>query len=183
MLDIAYRGWPNRSGSPEIDPESARTVTHYLIGEMLRLDCRFDLRLLVNKALPDYQQWKDGEAESDWRDLITASIEQHLIAVRHSAEQPVSREARKDEEHAIVEEIVRSHPSRDERVRAWIERTGKSERAFYRRLAEMRRHFSKLSIWQTVRNRRHRKRLTFQDDKRAGLPKYASDCVLDRGWI
>ena len=138
MLDIADRGWPFRLGSPEINPESARTVTHYLIGEMLRLDCRFDLRLLVNKALPDYQQWKDGEAESDWRDLITASIEQHLIAVRHSAEQPVSREARKDEEHAIVEEIVRNHPSRDERVRAWIERTGKSERAFYRRLAELR---------------------------------------------
>jgi hypothetical protein len=109
-----------------------------VIGEMLRLDCRFDLRLLVNKALPDFQQWKDGEAESDWRDLITASIEQHLIAVRHSAEQPVSREARKDEEHAIVEEIVRDHSSRDERVRAWIQRTGKSERAFYRRLAEMR---------------------------------------------
>jgi hypothetical protein len=138
MLDIADRGWPSGSINPEINPESARTVTHYLIGEMLRLSCPFDLRLLVNKALPDYQQWKDGEAESDWRDLITASIEQHLVAVRHSAEQPVSREARKDEEHAIVQEIVRDHPSRDERVRVWMERTGKSERAFYRRLAEMR---------------------------------------------
>jgi hypothetical protein len=138
MLDIADRGWPSGSGNPEINPESARTIAHYLIGEMLRLACPFDLRLLVNKAFPDYQQWKDGEAESDWRDLITASIEQHLVAVRHSPEQPVSREARKDEEHAIVQEIVQKHPCRDERVRVWIERTGKSERAFYRRLAEMR---------------------------------------------
>ena len=32
-----------------------------------------------------YQQWKDGETESDWRDLVTASIEQHLVAVRHAA--------------------------------------------------------------------------------------------------
>ncbi len=138
MLDIADRGWPSGSGNPEINPESAHTVTHYLIGEMLRLACPFDLRLLVNKAFPDYQQWKDGEAESDWRDLITASIEQHLVAVRHFPEQPVSREARKDEEHAIVQEIVQNHPCRDERVRVWMERTGKSERAFYRRLAEMR---------------------------------------------
>jgi hypothetical protein len=99
-------------------------------------DCRFDLRLLVGKALPDYQQWKDGEAESNWRDLITASIEEHLVAIRHAEESPVSREARKVEEQAIALEIVSNYPSRDERLRVWIERTGKSERAFYLRLAE-----------------------------------------------
>src|ERR1700722_18779980 len=104
---------------------------------MLRGSCPFDLRLLVNKAFPDYQQWKDGEAESDWRDLITASIEAHLIAVRHSEEAPVSREARKGEEQIIVQEIMRDHASRHERIRAWMERTGKSEWAFYRRSAEL----------------------------------------------
>jgi hypothetical protein len=138
MLDIADRGWPIGAANPEIEPEAAHTVVRYLIGEMLRLSCPFDLRLFVNKALPDYQQWKDGEAESDWRDLITASIEEHLVAVRHSEEPPVSREARKEEEQSIVQEIMRDHASRDERVRAWIKRTGKSERAFYRRLAEIR---------------------------------------------
>src|SRR5579885_1707341 len=137
MLDIADRGWPCGSANPGIAPEAARAVAHYLIGEMLRLTCRFDLRLLVNKAFPDYQQWKDGETESDWRDLVTESIEEHLVAVRHSAESPRSREARKAEEHSILQEINRDHPSRDERVRAWIKRTGKSERAFYCRLAEM----------------------------------------------
>ena len=137
MLDIADRGWPCGSANPEIAPEAARMVAHYLIGEMLRLSCPFDLRLLVNKAFRDYQQWKDGEAESDWRDLITASIEEHLVAVRHADEPPMSREERKRAEHSILQEIMRVHPSRDERVRAWIEQTGKSERAFYRRLAEM----------------------------------------------
>lgn len=138
MLAIAERGWPSGSACPTIAPETAVDVARHLIGEMLRLDCRFDLRLLVNKAFPDYQQWKDGEAESDWRDLISASIEQHLIAVRHADDAPVSREGRKEEERAILQEIIETHPSRDERVRVWIERTGKSERAFYRRLAEMR---------------------------------------------
>lgn len=137
MLSIAGRGWPSGSARPTIAPEAAFAVARHLIGEMLRLDCRFDLRLLVNKAFPDYQQWVDGEAESDWRDLITASIEEHLVAVRHPAETPTGREARKEEERTILREIVSNHPSRDERVRAWVERTGKSERAFYRRLAEL----------------------------------------------
>jgi hypothetical protein len=135
MLELADYGWPCRN--PVIGPEAAREIAHYLIAEMLRLDCPFDLRLLVNKAFPDYQQWRDGEAESDWRDLITAGIEEHLVAVRHSEEPPISREARKEEERAILEEILRDNPTRAERVQAWIDRTGKSERAFYRRLAEM----------------------------------------------
>jgi hypothetical protein len=135
MLEIADRGWP--TGNQEINPETARTVAHYTMGEMLRMQCPFDLRLLVNKAFPNYQQWKDGEAESDWRDLITASIEEHLVAVRHEDESPVTRESRKVEERTVLEEIIRIHGSREERVRAWIERTGKSERAFYRRMAEM----------------------------------------------
>ena len=103
---------------------------------MIRLECRFDLRLFVNKALPDYQQWKDDETESDWRDLVTASIEEHLVAVQHGGERP-SRADRKDDEHAILREILREHSTREERVQAWEKRTGKSERAFYRRLAEM----------------------------------------------
>jgi hypothetical protein len=101
MLGMAELGWPH-TGEPEISPDEARAVAHFLIGEMLRLGCRFDLRLFVNKALPDYQQWKDDETESDWRDLVTASIEEHLVAVRHPAATPATREGRKAEEHAVI---------------------------------------------------------------------------------
>ena len=134
MLEIAGRGWP--AARPSVVPDECGEIAGFLIGEMLRLGCRFDLRLFVNKALPDYQQWKDDETESHWRDLVTASIEQHLVAVRHAEDRP-SRDDRKQEEHAILREILREHPTREERVRAWSSRTGKSERAFYRRLAEM----------------------------------------------
>jgi hypothetical protein len=130
MLDIADRGWQ------QVTPAEARAVAQFVIAEMLRQGCRFDLRLFVNKALPDYQQWKDDETESDWRDLVAASIEEHLVAVRHADGRP-SRAERKEEEQAILREILQEHPTREERVRAWAERTGKSERAFYRRLAEL----------------------------------------------
>src|SRR4029077_21247351 len=119
MLGIAELGWPN-TGPPEISAEEARAVAHFLIGEMLRLGCRFDLRLFVNKALPAYQQWKDDETETDWRDLVTAFIEEHLVSVRHSDARP-SRAERKREEHALLRDILREHESREERVRVWTE--------------------------------------------------------------
>jgi hypothetical protein len=134
MLGLAEMGWP--ADRPTVPAAECREVARFLIGEMLRLGCRFDLRLFVNKALPDYQQWKDDETESDWRDLVTASIEEHLVAVRHAGARP-SREDRKEGEHALLREILREHPTREDRVRAWRERTGKSERAFYCRLAEL----------------------------------------------
>jgi hypothetical protein len=110
-----------------------------VIGETLRLGCRLDLRLFFDKALPSYEQWKDDEAETDWRDLVTASIEEHLVAVRHPDErQAESRSERKEREHELVREILRAHPTRREQVRVWSERTGKTARAFYRRQAEIR---------------------------------------------
>jgi hypothetical protein len=131
MLDLAEHG------SLPVPPEEALEVARFVIGAMLRQGCRFDLRLFINKAIPDYVQWKDDETESDWRDLVNACIEEHLVAVRHSGERP-SRADRKEEEQALIRQIEKEHPAGEARVRAWSERTGKSARAFYRRLAEMR---------------------------------------------
>ena len=68
--------------------------------------------------------------------LVTASIEEHLVSVRHSDERP-SREDCKEDEHALLRTILLKHTSREERVREWAKETGKSERAYYRRLAEI----------------------------------------------
>jgi len=138
MLDLADRGWPS-ADAPEIPPAEAGEVARYVIGELSRLGRPFDLRLLFDKALPDYQQWKDGDAESHWQDLVTASIEEHLVAVRHPAESPAPgvRARQQAEGREIAREIVATYSTRDERRRAWTERTGTSERMFYRRLAEL----------------------------------------------
>ena len=53
------------------------------------------------------------------------------------ADERPSRAERKQDEHALLREILADHESREPRVSAWSERTGKPERAFYRRLAEM----------------------------------------------
>jgi hypothetical protein len=131
MLDIADHG------RLSIERQEARDVAHFVIEELLKLHQRFDLRLFVDKAVHCYRQWKDGETESDWQSLVAASIEQHLSAVRHPVD-PASRLDRKREEHAVIREILLEHDSREAKVLTWCRRTGKSARAFYRRLAEIR---------------------------------------------
>ena len=135
MLGLAAMGWP--ADRPSIPPAECGEVARFVITELLRRGCPFDLRLFLDKALPDFQQVKDGEAESDWRDLVTVSIEEHLAELRHDAEEPESRAARKEAEQRVLREIVRDYPTREARVEEWTRRTGKSERAFYRRLAEI----------------------------------------------
>lgn len=135
MLGLAELGWP--AERPAVPADECREVARFVISELLRRGCRFDLRLFLDKALPNYQQVKDGEAESDWRDLVAVSIEEHLAEVRHDAEPPESRAARKEAERRVLLEIVRDYATREERVEEWTRRTGKSERAFYRRLAEV----------------------------------------------
>ncbi len=48
-----------------------------------------------------------------------------------------SREERKERELTIVAEIITTTTDRQERLRLWTERTGKSEPALYRRIAEL----------------------------------------------
>jgi hypothetical protein len=135
MLGLAELGWP--AERPTVSPAECKEVASFVIEEMLLRRCRFDLRLFLDKGLPIYQQCKDGEAESDWRDLVMATIEEHLVEIRHGGGQAVPRAARKEEEHRVLREILQGYAGREERVEAWVRRTGKSERAFYRRLAEM----------------------------------------------
>ena len=121
MLDAASRGL--RGIRPEDASEVARLPD--------RRDAAAGLPLrpaaVLDKALPDFQQWKDGEAESDWRNLISASIEQHLVAW-HAEETPPSRQDRKHEEHSVIRHILRIHARREDRVQAWTKQTGKSSR-------------------------------------------------------
>jgi hypothetical protein len=134
MLEIAEQGWPVQQ--PTISPKQCGEIARFVIAEMLRAGIRFDLRLLVNKAFPLYQQVIDGEADSHWQDLLRASIKQQLIPVQYPAGAPMTRAERKKNELEIVKDILHTYATREERVKAWCERTGKSQSAFYRAKAE-----------------------------------------------
>ena len=111
------------------DQVATRKVAVFVIARLLKLQQRYDLRLFVRC----YQQWKDGETESDWRSLVGVSIEYHLSTVRHPVES-TSREDRKLEAHSVIREILLEHGTRE---LVWCRCTGRSMETFFRRLAEI----------------------------------------------
>ncbi len=132
MRTIAAKGWRT------LKPEECMEVTDFLIGESKRLGSRLDLRHLVDKAFPDYLQHQNGEADTHWKDLIRTTLEEKLVDLTHTAPaSKLSRAETKEQEQALVREIVAEYQSKEERVAAWQEQSGKSERAFYRRLEEV----------------------------------------------
>ena len=77
-------------------------------------------------------------AAADDKGGHAARIDHAALERRHADESAAeSRADRKAGEYALLRELMTSFPRREDRIRAWVEQTGKSERAFYRRLAEM----------------------------------------------
>jgi len=135
MRDIASRGWP--AGSPTITPIECMYIADFLIEESQKRGYRLDLRLLVDKAFPDYLQHRDGQTETHWKDLVRATLDEQLIFLQHTQAGPKTRQATKETEHEIVRKLVAEHAARHDRIDAWMKLTGKSERAYYRRAKEL----------------------------------------------
>ena len=135
MRDIASRGWP--AGSPTITPIESMYIADFLIEESQKRGYRLDLRLLVDKAFPDYLQHRDGQTETHWKDLVRATLDEQLIFLQHTQAGPKTRQDKKETEHEIVRKLVAEHHGRRDRIDAWMKLTGKSERAYYRRAAEI----------------------------------------------
>jgi hypothetical protein len=135
MRHIASQGWP--SERPRLSADQSTEVAEFVIAESIRLGHRLDLRMLVDRAFPDMVQYLDGETESHWRDLVSATLEEQLVAPKYPLRQPIGRQELKEAEQGFVQQLITTHPTREEQLAAWCERTRKSPRAFYRRLAEL----------------------------------------------
>ena len=108
-----------------------------MFSESQRRNVRLDMRLLVDKSFPDYLQHREGNSVAHWKDLIISTLEEQTVPLIHTQAESGSRNGTKQSEHEIIRQIIAKIPDRIKRVEAWTEQTGKSERAFYRRLKEM----------------------------------------------
>ena len=135
MRDIASQGWP--AGSPKITSAEGMEVANFLIEESQKRGYRLDLRLLVDKAFPDYIQYRNRQAETHWKDLVRATLDERLISLQHTQAAPKTRQATKEAEYEIIRKLVAEHHGRRDRIDAWMKLTGKTERAYYRRAAEI----------------------------------------------
>lgn len=138
MRHIASQGW--HKGDANVTQPECLEVAEFLLRESGVRGIPPDIRLLVDKSLPDYLQWSRGETETHWKDLVLTSLEERLGELRHTpALRAGTREGRLEEERQVVREILAAHGSREERLAAWRSRMGEgvSERRFYRRLEEI----------------------------------------------
>ena len=117
-------------GHKDLSPDACREVAEYIIERSLAEDRRIDLRILLN-AFGDRLQHDRGEAEAPWRNLVDSRLKGLVVP----APPRRSRAEVLDEERMIAREI--KDLPRVERANTWHGRTGKSEKALYRRLAEI----------------------------------------------
>lgn len=135
ILEIASKGLPAQR--PLLSSSECKEVAEFVIQESQRLKAPLDVRLFIDKALPDYHQHRSGAAETHWKDLVITTLEEQLVDLSHTTTKPKSRTETKAAEHQIILDILTEFSSRKDQRAAWSERTGKSGRAFERRLREI----------------------------------------------
>jgi hypothetical protein len=122
-------------GKHQLEAERCLEVAEYVIGECKASGCPLDLRLFDNSCL-DYLQWAASQSSCHWHDLVANRVRQSATHFRHEIN-TLSREARLEQERALVRDICAETRDPQERVRLWEERTGKHPATFYRRKREI----------------------------------------------
>ncbi len=126
MRKVALDGFRHRGD--RLGPGESLEVAEYVIDHCLRANRNLDMRLLVN-GFADRLQYEAGETECHWHDLLLCRMVERAVPAKESRAERLLRE------REIAARI--SDMPRDERLRVWHERTGKSEAALYRRMAEL----------------------------------------------
>jgi hypothetical protein len=134
MRKVALQGYD--FGLDYVSPRECWEVAEFVIGRLRGLGRPLDMRVYVN-GVRDYLQDKCGHSKVGWQDLIETRLRQATVFRERRAD-VVARERQ------IALEISQTNVPPAERLRLWRERTrsprhpeGKSERAYWRRLAEV----------------------------------------------
>lgn len=135
IREVAAKGWTGKGEA--MQSQECLQVADFLIAESHRLNIRLDMRNLVDKGYPDFLQHRNGHSETHWKDLIRTTLEEQLVDLQHTAAESGTREETKRKEQMIAKTLAAEYPDRASRVAKWIELTGKTQRAMYRRLVEV----------------------------------------------
>jgi hypothetical protein len=124
------------AGVDGVSPGDAQAVARFLIEECKSREIRLTIRLFCDKAIKDFRLHAAGKCEADWRDLIRSNLEEQLIELEH-ATTDLSRAEQIDAERRVALDVCLAFSLKHERIEQWKARTGKSQPAFYRRVAEL----------------------------------------------
>jgi hypothetical protein len=127
MRSVALQGF--QFGQDYATARECLDVSEYIIDRMRSLDRPLDMRMFVN-GVKVYLQCKSKLSETDWKDLIETRLRRTTV-LRERRADVMNKEA------AIALEISLMDLSPRDRQKLWKERTGKSERAYWRRLKSL----------------------------------------------
>jgi hypothetical protein len=132
---ICKKGWRT------LGVDEVNEVIDWVQDESKRLRVPVDLRVILEKALPDFRAWRDKQTEANWKDLVTTTLEEEVSGLAYTPPGGLLRGVRqstKEQEWEIVRGILKEYTERRDWIWAWKQRTNnKSERAFDRRRAEV----------------------------------------------
>ena len=139
MRDVVRGGWQSPDRSRKVSREDCHQVLEFVIEECRRLGIRSELRMLLEKAIPDYWHWQQGETETHWEDLVRSDLEESVTLPFHATrpQAPLTRKSRMEQEQALVLELCNAPATQGERIQQYEARTGKNRRTFYRRVDEL----------------------------------------------
>jgi hypothetical protein len=141
---ICHKGWP--TAKPELTAAETNEVIEWVRKESTRFKVPVDLRVILEKAMPDYLAWRNKKTEAHWHDLVTTTLEEEVTTLAYTPPGGINRvgvrQSTKEQEQQIVRAILQEYSTRQDRIWAWKERTRslgkeKSEKAFERRWAEV----------------------------------------------
>ena len=135
MRDAVRDGW--RGEGAALEAAECLGAVDFLIGMCRNYGVPLDLRLLFDGVLPDLAAGKAGEHEVDWRDHAGTAVRERVTRLQYSGP-PKTRAERVAMDAKIAERIHAAYDTRSEQVEAWVRETGRSERAFDRRSADLR---------------------------------------------
>lgn len=141
---ICQKGWP--IGNAELTEKNCTEVIDWVLEESGRLKVPVDLRVILEKAMPDYLAWQKKQTEAHWHDLVTTTLEEEVTTLAFTPPGGITRvgvrQTTKEQEHQIVRSILKEYSARQDRIWAWKKQTRtlgceKSEKAFERRWGEV----------------------------------------------
>jgi hypothetical protein len=134
MRDLASRGYTQQD-KVVIGPQECVEVTEHLLQECRAAGCPLDLRL-QQKCFQSYLQWESDWSNTDWRDLVSASVRAAAHHFRHEAN-TLPREARRKQRRNILREIMSLTDDPQQQEKLYRERTNMSRADFFRRKREI----------------------------------------------
>lgn len=134
MRNVALEGYA--SGEDVMTAEECGTVCDFVVNESIGLNRSFDMRLLT-RGFNCYLQWRECDCGSDWQDFIAALVRERPVRFREPPQSSSKREMQKNRELQLAKELAASELDRHERVRRFVEGTGKSPATYYRRVEQL----------------------------------------------